>query len=192
LGFISSTVMRSTGAESVALFLRENQQGWEFSCALTENGPGIKDADPLLQAPLEVVEAVETARQPILADEVARERKPSATALHESLTRANWSLVLPVLSNDALIAIIAVGPKLSGDAFYQHDLDLLMTLANQAGVAIKNAQLYAAVVLANEYLENIAATIESGVIAIDAAGRVAMFNRAAEQLTGLAAGTARG
>ncbi len=88
--------------------------------------------------------------------------------------------------------MIAVGPKLSGDAFYQHDLDLLMTLANQAGVAIKNAQLYAAVVVANEYLENIAATIESGVIAIDAAGRVAMFNRAAEQLTGLAAETTRG
>src|SRR5262249_7440991 len=65
-------------------------------------------------------------------------------------------------------------------------------LANQAGVAIKNAQLYAAVVLANEYLQNIAATIESGVIAIDAAGRVAMFNRAAEQLTGLAAETTKG
>jgi PAS domain S-box-containing protein len=84
-----------------------------------------------------------------------------------------------------LIALIAVGPKLSGDAFYQEDLDLLMTLANQAGVAIKNAQLYTAVVVANEYLENIAATMESGVIAIDAAGRVAMFNRAAEQFTGL-------
>ena len=88
--------------------------------------------------------------------------------------------------------MIAVGPKLSGDAFYQHDLDLLMTLANQAGVAIKNAQLYAAVVVANEYLENIAATIESGVIAIDATGRVAMFNRAAEQLTGLAAESDQG
>jgi PAS domain S-box-containing protein len=88
--------------------------------------------------------------------------------------------------------MIAVGPKLSGDAFYQHDLDLLMTLANQAGVAIKNAQLYAAVVVANEYIENIAATIESGVIAIDAAGRVAMFNRAAEQLTGLVAETTKG
>jgi PAS domain S-box-containing protein len=60
-----------------------------------------------------------------------------------------------------------------------------MTLANQAGVAVKNAQLYAAVVLANEYLENIVATIESGVIAIDAVGKITMFNRAAEHLTGL-------
>ena len=96
------------------------------------------------------------------------------------------------VSEDTLIAMIAVGPKLSGDAFYQHDLDLLMTLANQAGVAIKNAQLYAAVVVANEYIENIAATIESGVIAIDATGRVAMFNRAAEHMTGLVAESTKG
>ncbi len=67
-----------------------------------------------------------------------------------------------------------------------------MTLANQAGVAIKNAQLYEAVTVANEYLENIAATMESGVVAINATGRVAMFNRAAEQFTGLPAETTRG
>src|SRR5205823_514874 len=94
---------------------------------------------------------------------------------------------LPVISDDGLIAFIAVGSKLSGDPFYSQDLDLLMTLANQAGIAIKNPRLYAQVVLANEYIENIVATIESGVVAITSAGRIAMFNRAAERLTGLAA-----
>jgi PAS domain S-box-containing protein len=192
LRFISSTVVRSTGAESVALYLREGSPGKEFCCAFTESGPGITVLRSVPQAPIDVVTALEMAQEPILADEVARERDAPFAALHQSLTRTNWALVLPVLSEDALIALIAVGPKLSGDAFYQHDLDLLMTLANQAGVAIKNAQLYAAVVVANEYIENIAATIESGVIAIDAAGRVAMFNRAAEQLTGLAAEATKG
>src|SRR2546428_11150737 len=82
---------------------------------------------------------------------------------------------------------IVVGPKLSGDPFYPQDLDLLMTLPNQAGVAVKNAQLYAQVVLANEHLNNIVSTIESGVIAVDATGQVTLFNRAAELLTGLPA-----
>jgi PAS domain S-box-containing protein len=59
-----------------------------------------------------------------------------------------------------------------------------MTLANQAGIAIKNAQLYTQVVLANEYIQNIVKTIESGVVAIDERGHVSMFNRAAVQLTG--------
>ena len=192
LGFIATTVVRSTGAEGVALYLRDSQQDQKFHCAFTERGPGVAHFDALPQTPIEVVTALEAAQEPVLADEMARERDPAAVALHESLSRTNWALVLPVLSEDTLIAVIAVGPKLSGDAFYQHDLDLLMTLANQAGIAIKNAQLYAAVVVANEYIENIAATIESGVIAIDAAGRVAMFNRAAEQLTGLAAETTKG
>src|SRR5256712_4011779 len=66
-----------------------------------------------------------------------------------------------------------------------------MTLANQAGVAVKNAQLYAQVVLANEHLNNIVSTIESGVVAVDATGQVTLFNRAAEQLTGIPAERAR-
>jgi len=192
LGFITTTVVRSTAAEGVALYLREDQEKVEFRCAFSERGRGGGHFHALPEVPTEVIAALEASQEPVLADEIARDRDHNVVALHDILTRANWSLVLPVLAEDTLIAMIAVGPKLSGDAFYQHDLDLLMTLANQAGVAIKNAQLYAAVVVANEYIENIAATIESGVIAIDATGRVAMFNRAAEQLTGLAAESTKG
>ncbi len=189
LEFISATVGRSTAAEGVVLYVREDGAfRYAVGNARTNSGhfatPG--------EAPIEVVTALDAAQVPILADEVARERETAAAALHERLVETNWSLLLPVLADDALIAMIAVGPKLSGDAFYQQDLDLLMTLANQAGVAIKNAQLYTAVTVANEYLENIAATMESGVVAINATGRVAMFNRAAERLTGLPAETALG
>jgi PAS domain S-box-containing protein len=123
----------------------------------------------------------------LLADELVRDRRPENQQLHSALEELNWALVLPLLSEDVVIGAIVVGPKLSGDPFYPQDLDLLMTLAHQAGIAIKNAQLYTQVVLANEYIENIVATIESGVVAIDAGGRVTMFNRAAEQLTGLRA-----
>src|SRR5262249_11727689 len=115
-----------------------------------------------------------------------RESNPERT-LHDELARLNWAAILPLLSEDKVIGFIAVAPKLSGDPLYPHDLDLLMTLAHQAGIAIKNAQLYTQVVLANEYIENIVGTIESGVVAVDAGGRVTMFNRAAEQLTGLGA-----
>jgi nitrogen-specific signal transduction histidine kinase len=189
LAFISTTVVRSTAAEGVALYLREDGA---FRCAVAEKPKDVEHFAAPAKAPLEVIAALEAAREPIVTDEVARERQAAAVALHERLSEANWALLLPVLSEDTLIAMIAVGPKLSGDAFYQQDLDLLMTLANQAGIAIKNAQLYAAVVVANEYLENIVATLESGVVAINAAGQIAMFNRAAGHLTGLPADTTRG
>ena len=135
--------------------------------------------------------ALADTRTYLAADEM-RHGEGNDRLLHAELTRLNWALVLPLLSEDSVIGALVVGPKLSGDPFYPHDIDLLMTLANQAGIAIKNAQLYTEVVLANEYIENIVATIESGVLATNAGGQVTRFNRAAAQLTGLAAGDVTG
>ena len=189
LAFITTTVVRSTGSGGAAIYLCENGV---LRCAIAEARKGIGNFRAPAVASLEVVAALEATQEPILTEELARERDGRAVVLYEELVRSDWSLLLPVLSEDTLIAVIAVGPKLSGDPFYQQDLDLLMTLANQAGIAVKNAQLYAAMVVANEYLENIVATLESGVIAVNSAGQIAIFNRAAEQLTGLPAKTAQG
>jgi PAS domain S-box-containing protein len=133
-----------------------------------------------------LVEALKISRDCLLTEETSSRYEGRNSNLRSELTRLNWALVLPLLSEDSVIGAIVVGPKLSGDAFYPQDLDLLMTLANQAGIAIKNAQLYTEVVLANEYIENIVATIESGVVAVNSAGHVTRLNRAAAQLTGLA------
>ena len=128
-----------------------------------------------------------------LLEQYPERARPSARSrsLRAALAELNWAVVLPLRSDDTVIGAIAVGPKLSGDPYYSHDVDLLATLANQVGIAVKNAQLDAEVVLANEYVENIVATINSGVVAINAAGRVTLFNRAAEHLTGLLAADVR-
>jgi signal transduction histidine kinase len=182
LAFIVTTVVRSTGAAGAAIYLREDRI---FRCARAQTGGHVGNFETQADAPPQVITALEAAQGPILTDELARERDPAAVSLHEQLLKTQWALLLPVFSEEALIAVVVVGPKLSGDSFYQHDLDLLATLANQAGIAIKNAQLYAAIVVANEYLENIVATVETGVVAINAAGQIAIFNRAAAQLTGI-------
>jgi PAS domain S-box-containing protein len=188
LAFISATVIRSTAVEGAALYLLKDGV---FCCAISGKWGDTHHFNAPLLAPLEVITQLKQAQQPVLTEELIRRRAAPTMDLCHILTRDNWSLLLPVLSEDALIAFIVVGPKLSGDPFYQQDLDLLMTLANQAGVAIKNAQLYAAVVVSNQYLDNIVATIESGVIAIDARGEIAMLNPAAERLTGLSVKSAR-
>jgi PAS domain S-box-containing protein len=195
LAFISTTVERSTPCEGLALYLREDSLGGDgsFRCAISERAQLGDRFHAPPQAPIPVLVALDSLREPLLSEEIGRDPGIiAAPGVHDCLIEVNWSLVLPVISEDRLIAVLALGPKLSGDAFYQEDIDLLMTLANQAGVAIKNAQLYAAVVLANEYLENIAATIQSGVVAVNATGRITMLNRAAEELTGLRAGDITG
>ena len=185
LAFISKTVVEATSVEGVAIYLRD-EDGFRRAMAQRRNEGSEFEAPAT--APASVIVALTRVQEALVADELVRQIVTDADRmLSDDLAVTNWALLLPVISDDGLIAFIAVGSKLSGDPFYSQDLDLLMTLANQAGIAIKNARLYAQVVLANEYIENIVATIESGVVAITSAGRIAMFNRAAERLTGLAA-----
>jgi PAS domain S-box-containing protein len=92
-------------------------------------------------------------------------------------------LAIPVTLQSRLLAILLLGPKLSGDPFSEEDLALLSTLANQAAVAIENARLYDEVTSIKEYLEHILRNLENGVITVDHEGRITTFNRAAEKMT---------
>jgi signal transduction histidine kinase len=185
LPFLTHTVVTSTQCEGVAVYLKDRDG---FKRAAREKHPKSGWVETPDQPPAELARALRETKDLLVTDEVLRDRTTEdGRLLHEALAPLNWALVLPLLSENTLIGMIAVGPKLSGDPFYPNDLDLLMTLAHQAGVAVKNAQLYAQVVLANEHINSIVATIESGVVAIDAAGQITLFNRAAGQLTGIPA-----
>lgn len=183
LTFINGTIGSATECEGVGIYLRDEAG---FGRALGESRHGGSEFGLPERAANAITTALDESRDVLVAEEVV------APPLRGELLRLNWALVLPTISENVVIGAIVVGPKLSGDPFYPQDLDLLMTLANQAGIAIKNAQLYADVVLANEYIENIVATIESGVVAVKADGRITMFNRAAERLTGMPQDQARG
>jgi PAS domain S-box-containing protein len=182
LAFITRTIGSATECEGVGVYLRDDAGFRRAFGEFRHSGAGFALPD---RAPEAIVAALDAGREPLVAEEIR------TVAARDALLRHNWALVLPAMSENLIIGAIVVGPKLSGDPFYSQDLDLLMTLANQAGVAIKNAQLYAQVVLANEYIENILATIESGVVAVDTDGRITMFNPAAERLVGLRAEEAR-
>ena len=109
----------------------------------------------------------------------------------KELTRLEGEIALSILHEEQLLGFIILAPKLSGDPYFAEDIDLLSTLVGQAAIAIKNAHLYQEVTLVNEYVANIVATMESGVIAVGANSRVTLFNPAAERLTGLSAQSAR-
>jgi PAS domain S-box-containing protein len=101
-------------------------------------------------------------------------------------------VIVPLVEENELIGFLVLGAKRSGDPYFSNDADLLTTLANQAAVAVRNAQTHARVVQVNEEMQKVLETIESGVVAVGPRGRITLFNRAAEQLTGTSAQAARG
>ena len=110
----------------------------------------------------------------------------------DEMTQLNADVVAPLLEGGRLFGLIVAGPKRSGSPYFSDDADLLQTLAHQSAVAIRNAQTHQRVLQMNEELQKTLATIESGVIAVGARGRVNVFNKAAELLTGRSADTLRG
>jgi len=60
----------------------------------------------------------------------------------QEMERMQVEVCVPSLANHKLIGIFMLGEKLSGDMYNQEDLDTFSTLANQAALAIENAQAY--------------------------------------------------
>jgi PAS domain S-box-containing protein len=132
-------------------------------------------------------------RQLVFRDEVASVNPPDQrNNLLAALESVRAEVVVPLIEGSDIVGLIAIGVKRSGDPYFSNDADLFTTLANQAAVAVRNAQAHARVLEVNEEMQKVLGTIESGVVALGPKGRVTLFNRAAELLTGVSALTARG
>ena len=79
--------------------------------------------------------------EPVLINDVPTE---SDARILENTQVVRSSICVPLKCNDEVIGIISASNKISGEPFTQNDLNLLETLASQAGIAIKNAKLYQA------------------------------------------------
>lgn len=73
----------------------------------------------------------------------------------EWLTELNMDIYVPIYANEEWIGLLAFGPKRSGDRYFDHDLDLLRTLADQTAVALKNARLFDDLKHRNERIEQL-------------------------------------
>ena len=155
----------------------------DFSGGYGLEGVSLSPSDPL---PSFLIRT----RRPVYKEDLGGDLiGPEAIAAVQHLSRLGGELALPILSETELTGLLVVGPKLSGDAFFSEDVDLLSTLTSQAAIAIKNAQLYQQVILANEYIQNILATMDSGVITVDSKGRVALCNSTAGRMINLSVST---
>lgn len=84
--------------------------------------------------------------QSLIYEEVKRqmqdEASPAFKKLEDNMRSLGASVVIPSFLEDKLIGIILLGDKLSGQIYTPEDLNVFQVLANQAALAIENAQFY--------------------------------------------------
>ncbi len=103
-------------------------------------------------------------------------------------------LCVPLKLKDDLIGVIYTDNRIRTGIFTEAERDLLLAFANQAAVAIDNARLFsslkqtlAEVTALKNLMQNVFASITSGVITTDIQDMITLANRAAEQILGLTA-----
>jgi class 3 adenylate cyclase len=117
-------------------------------------------------------------------------------AAQESIISYNLRSILcvPLKTKDTITGVIYADNRVASGLFGDADRDLLATFANQAAVAIENARLFreirnhlAEITEMKNLMDNVFASIASGVITIDEMDRIALYNQAAERILGVPA-----
>ncbi len=107
--------------------------------------------------------------------------------------------LVPCVSNDAVIAVFALGRRASGEPLTSEDIALLTAVPAQAATAIENGRLYRQLhQKASEldrlrtFNENILESLDDGLLVIGLDNRVIRWNQALEQMYGIARAEALG
>ncbi len=108
-------------------------------------------------------------------------------------------ICVPLTSRDKVIGAVYCDNRFRENLFGVKEKRLLLGFANQAAIAIENAQYFEQIKQALEeiteikvLLDNILASIASGVVTTDAQGRITTYNNAATTIFGISAEEAIG
>jgi PAS domain S-box-containing protein len=121
-------------------------------------------------------------------------RHPALAGDWEQMVRLRLVVFVPLKSEERLSGWLALGPRRSGHPYSGDDLNFLSALAAQSALAVENARLFAN--LRRNYqqtaemknlMDDIFASIASGVITTDVQDKVMHFNLAAQRILGIPA-----
>lgn len=185
-------VINLTGAERGYILLKNPATDeLEFRVArdTDHNGrPSPNGSYSSYQVSSTILNEVLTSGEPVLSDNAYKDpRMQRSETVAQFVLRS--VLCVPLQYKDRVIGAVYVDNRFRVAVFTQRELQLLKAFANQIAVAIENAKLFANVqaTLAEitemkELIENVFASIGSGVITTDAEDCVTMFNNAAAQI----------
>jgi len=93
-----------------------------------------------------LVECLIESSGPVVYEEVKQRTQdytdPKLMAIEKMVAQMEGAIVFPILIEKNLLAIVVLGKKKSGQLYGEDDLSVFSILANQAALAIENAQFY--------------------------------------------------
>lgn len=187
---VMDSIISLTKAERAILLLKEDGSS-DLKVRLARN---------VDQETIEKSSSFEISRT--IVGEVAQTGEPVVTmnaqsdsrfSAQESIISYNLRSILcvPLKIKDQITGVIYTDNRIAAGVFGDTDRDLLASFANQAAVAIQNARLFEQIrahlieiTEMRDLMDNVFASIASGVITIDEEDRIALYNRAAERILG--------
>jgi signal transduction histidine kinase len=140
LEYLGAVLDRTLGPEPLAVYLTDRASG-NLRLAMSrspETGGTAADVVPAT-SPLRTV--LGSGAGAVLADDPSSPG-PEISAASAELLALGGQYAQPIMVDRDLLGFLLLGPKRSGDPYFQEDLDLVSTLVNAAAVAIRNAELY--------------------------------------------------
>ena len=193
LSVVMDAIVSLTQAER-ALLLLLNEDSGELEVQVARNvDRETIERSVSFEISRSIVRSVWESGEPVVTMNAQEDDRFSA---QESIISYNLRSILcaPLKLKDSSIGVIYADNRVASGIFIDADRDLLAAFANQAAVAIENARLFrqirnhlAEITEMKTLMDNVFESIASGVITVDEADRIRLYNRAAEQILGVPA-----
>ncbi len=193
LNAVMDAIISLTGAERAILLLLNEESGeLEVQVARNMDRETIEKSHSF-EISRSIVRSVASSGEPVVTTNALADPRFAA---QESVVSYNLRSILcvPLKVKESITGVIYADNRIISGIFGDRDRDILAAFANQAAVAIENARLFREIrnqlrliTEMRDLMNNVFESITSGVITIDQADKVRLYNHAAERILGLPA-----
>jgi len=185
---VIDTLVRLTGAQRVFMMLRDDAGNMQTVAARNWERESLDDLE--VEFSRTIVERVLSSGEAILTSNAQSDPRFGA---NESIIAYNLTSILcvPLKVKGKLTGVIYADNKVKEAQFSEKERQLISAFANQAAVALENARLFESVRQSlvevtdlKNFMEDVFASVASGVVTADLDSKVTLVNRAAERILG--------